>query len=121
MASTTKGSRIKSIIGCVFFEILTLVLFFLSFNCDIETFRWTCIISTSILLFIWMISAGFKSLSDFFYTLIGTWIFGCIIGFAMAFIFRNPTGRLVTTIIISSIIGIIILVQIIKLIRKDYI
>lgn len=117
----TKGNRVKTIIESVFFEILTLVLFFLSPSSDVETFRWICIIPIFILFFISYISSGFKSISDFFLSLVTSWIIGCLAGCLIAFIFRNPTGRLVTTIIISAIIGIIILVQIIKLIRKDYI
>lgn len=117
----TKRQRVGNIIVCVFFEILTIVLYFLSFNSNPESFRWICIIPIFILFFISCCFGGFKSIGDFFAGLVGSWVISCIAGLLIAFIFKNPTGRLITTIIISVILGIIVLIESIKLIRKDYI
>lgn len=118
---TTKKSRIASIIICLFFEIMTLALFFMAPNFDVDTFRWICIIPTSILLFILCCSGGFKSFSDFLWELVGSWIIGCIIGFILAAAFRNPTAKIVVLIIVSVILGGLMLFDTIKLIKKDYV
>ncbi len=117
----TKGQRVGNIIVCIFFEILTIILYCLSFNSDPESFRWICIIPIFILFFISCGLGGIKSIGDFFASLVGFWVISCVAGLLIAFIFKNPTGRFITTIIISVILGIIVLIESIKLIRKDYI
>lgn len=118
---TTKKSRIASIIICLFFEIMTLALFFMAPNFEVDTFRWICIVPSFVLLFILCCSSGFKSFSEFILVLVGTWTIGCIIGLIIAAAFRNPTAKIVVLVIASVIIVGLVLYETIKLKKKDYI